>query len=38
MGRPSVLACDVIATGGTITRVRVTGHTALVASGRIRRP
>ncbi len=38
MGRPSVLACDVSASGGKIERVRVTGHTALVASGRIRRP
>lgn len=38
MGRPSVLACDVTASGGRIERVRVSGHVALVASGRIRRP
>ncbi|HEX4019349.1 MAG TPA: PhzF family phenazine biosynthesis protein [Frankiaceae bacterium] len=38
MGRPSVLACDVTVAGGEITRVRVTGHTTLVASGRIRLP
>jgi trans-2,3-dihydro-3-hydroxyanthranilate isomerase len=38
MGRPSVLACGVTAVGGQISRVRVTGHTALVASGRIRVP
>ena len=38
MGRPSVLACDVTVAGGQISRVRVTGHTALVASGRIRLP
>lgn len=38
MGRPSVLACDVSAEGGRVSRVRVTGHTALVASGRIRLP
>ena len=38
MGRPSVLACDVTASGGRIERVRVSGHVALVASGRIRLP
>ncbi len=38
MGRPSMLACDVSAEGGKVSRVRVTGHTALVASGRIRLP
>jgi trans-2,3-dihydro-3-hydroxyanthranilate isomerase len=38
MGRPSVLTCDISAAGGTISRVRVSGHTALVASGRIRLP
>jgi trans-2,3-dihydro-3-hydroxyanthranilate isomerase len=38
MGRPSVLACDVTVSGGRIQRVRVAGHAALVASGRIRIP
>jgi trans-2,3-dihydro-3-hydroxyanthranilate isomerase len=38
MGRPSLLTCDVAASAGTIRRVRVAGHTALVASGRIRIP
>jgi trans-2,3-dihydro-3-hydroxyanthranilate isomerase len=38
MGRPSVLACDVVVSEGKISRVRVTGHTALVASGRVRIP
>jgi trans-2,3-dihydro-3-hydroxyanthranilate isomerase len=38
MGRPSVLACDVTASGGQIQRVRVSGHVALVASGHIRVP
>jgi trans-2,3-dihydro-3-hydroxyanthranilate isomerase len=38
MGRPSVLACDVTVGGGQIQRVRVSGNTALVASGRIRVP
>jgi trans-2,3-dihydro-3-hydroxyanthranilate isomerase len=38
MGRPSVLECDVTASGGRIERVRVSGHVALVASGRIRLP
>jgi trans-2,3-dihydro-3-hydroxyanthranilate isomerase len=38
MGRPSVLTCDVTVAGGRISRVRVTGHTALTASGRIRIP
>ncbi len=38
MGRPSVLACDVTVSGGQIQQVRVSGFTALVASGRIRIP
>jgi trans-2,3-dihydro-3-hydroxyanthranilate isomerase len=38
MGRPSVLECDVTADGAVITRVRVSGRVALVASGRIRVP
>ncbi len=38
MGRPSVLLCDVTAAGGQIRQVRVSGHTALVASGRVRIP
>ena len=38
MGRPSVLACDVTADGGVISRVRVSGRVAVVATGRIRVP
>jgi trans-2,3-dihydro-3-hydroxyanthranilate isomerase len=38
MGRPSVLACDVTTAGGQIQRVQVSGHVALVASGRVRIP
>ncbi len=38
MGRPSTLACDVTVAAGQIQRVRVSGTTALVASGRIRIP
>ena len=38
MGRPSVLTCDVTVSDGQISQVRVTGHTALVASGRVRVP
>jgi trans-2,3-dihydro-3-hydroxyanthranilate isomerase len=38
MGRPSVLTCDVIAQDGAVTRARVAGRVALVASGQIRIP
>jgi trans-2,3-dihydro-3-hydroxyanthranilate isomerase len=38
MGRPSTLECDVTTDAGAITRVRVSGRVALVASGRIRVP
>jgi trans-2,3-dihydro-3-hydroxyanthranilate isomerase len=38
MGRPSVLACDVTARGGAITRVRVSGRVVVVATGHIRVP
>lgn len=38
MGRPSTLQCDVTTRGGEITRVRVAGRVAAVASGRIRVP
>jgi trans-2,3-dihydro-3-hydroxyanthranilate isomerase len=38
MGRPSVLDCDVIAEDGAVTRARVGGRVALVASGQIRIP
>jgi trans-2,3-dihydro-3-hydroxyanthranilate isomerase len=38
MGRPSVLSCDVTTSGGVITRARVAGRVALVASGQVRVP
>ena len=38
MGRPSELTCDVSVTAGQINRVRVAGHTAKVATGRVRVP
>ncbi len=38
MGRPSELRCDVTATAGEVTRVRVSGRVAAVAAGRIHLP